>query len=462
MDRLSLHRPTTASTAIEFANPQRKTCNTTTVTKAGLLFSALIAFVLLPCVVRGEPGNLSTATINYVLDRNGTYIATTSQGLYQATDTEKIWRKMPTPDNWPHFFACLAQQSPSSPKLACYAGMEFGWADLTKATGLWISGDTGKHWTQVLKENVSDAFIHPDGSLYAVVGRTTTTPFPPGADSISSKDAGGIVHYPSIHLLVSRDDGRNWDDITPQLRSAFGLWGIAQDPDHADLVCVRSNEIAHLSRTFIFQATDKNYHWQEYQSDEWHHELSSGDDLFVQPMSGTATSCSDMPANLENFFKFPYPRNGRYPELPTYFLKAEKTAYRFRLHQPMPIKVSSFFLDAGAPITVTDHPDPQIFWGLKVQPKGGVLTGANPKTVELNTAYSDHEAKLAAYTNDPHNFRIQVDQQHPYERTINLLDLYDFKQPGTYRVALFITSIYMDRKTGSSLGTQGIDLTITP
>jgi hypothetical protein len=432
------------------------------VTKAGQLSFALIASGFLSYVAWGEPGDLSKAMISYVLDRNGTYIAATSQGLYQATDTEKIWRKMPTPDNWPHFLPYLAQQSLSSPQLACYAGNEFGGPDFNKTSGLWISGDTGKTWTQVLKENVSDAFIHPDGSLYAVVARTTRTPFPPGGDSVSSTDAKGIPYYPSIHLLVSRDGGRNWNDITPQLRPAFGLWGIVQDPDHVDLICVRSDQIMHLSRTFIFQATDKNYHWRENRSDEWHHELSSVDDLFERPMSGTATSISELPANLENFFKFPYPRHGRNPTLPTYFLKAEKTAYQFHLHQPMPIKVSSFFLDAGASITVTDHPDPQIFWGLKVQPQGGALTWANPKTAELNTDYSDHEAKLAAYTNDPHNFRRQVDQEHPYERTINLRDLYEFKQPGTYRVALFIDSIYLDRKTGSSLGTQGIDLTITP
>jgi hypothetical protein len=314
----------------------------------------------------------------------------------------------------------------------------------------------------VLQESVLDVYIHPDGSLYAVVGRTTTIPFPPGGDSTSTTDATGVAYYPSIHLLVSRDDGGNWDDITPVLRPAFGLWGIFQDPDHAELVCVRSNGISHLSRTFIFQAADKNYHWKEYRSDEWPHEPSSGYDIFAQPASGTASSCSDMPATLKNFFKFPYPRNGRDPELPTYFLKAEKTAYPFHLHQPMPVEVSSFFLAAGESVKVTDHPDAQIFWGVKVQAKDGTVTWANPKTAELNIDYPDHEAKLAAYTNDRRNFSVQIDQQHPYERTIDLRDLYDFKQPGAYRVALFINSIYLDRKTGSSLGTQGIDLTIAP
>ena len=145
---------------------------------------------------------------------------------------------------------------------------------------------------------------------------------------------------------------------------------IKVDPANPHLVCIRAWERFDAAWQKFYQAADATYAWAEIPWAKQPKNLPTDYDQFALPMSGTANSLSDMPANLGNFFKFPFSRNGNAPELPTYFLKAEKTAYQFHLHQPMPVKVSSFFLDAQAPVKITDHPDPQIFWGLKVQAKG--------------------------------------------------------------------------------------------
>jgi hypothetical protein len=342
----------------------------------------------------------------------------------------------------------LVRKNGASLELAyytCARGEEYEFGP-SKAGGLWLSNDGGATWRATsLKRSVFAAFLHPDGAIYII-----TNDHPPSA------------FEPRAHLLVSYDHGEAWKDITPPVPNGYDMDSIKVDPANPHLVCIRAWERDDAAWQKFYQAADATYAWAEIPWAKQPKNLPTDYDQFALPMSGTANSLSDMPANLGNFFKFPFSRNGNAPELPTYFLKAEKTAYQFHLHQPMPVKVSSFFLDAQAPVKITDHPDPQIFWGLKVQAKDGAITWANPKTAELNIAYADHEAKLAAYTNDPHNFSVEADQQHPYERTIDLRDLYDFKQPGTYRVAVFIDSRYVDRKTGSSLGTQGIDLTIAP
>jgi len=160
---------------------------------------------------------------------------------------------------------------------------------------LFVSEDAGKNWTTAsLDQNVLDAFAHPNGSIFAVTETVNTTSYPPGGDSISTTDKNGVAHYPHDHLLVSRDNGRDWTEITPTLRSAFGLFGIFQDPDHPDLICVRSAEINHTSRTFFYQADDSHYHWKEIPFERWPGDRFPGEDDFYSGGN------SIMPAYLEN------------------------------------------------------------------------------------------------------------------------------------------------------------------
>ena len=434
------------ATQIELIAKSRHGACNDGVTKGGLILSGLAALALLLGALRGEGDDLSHDEIVTVLEKDGTYLASTTDGFYRASESDHVWHKVTMPAGmWPG--GRLARNNGASRELAyytCAQGEDYIFGP-SKAGGLWLSIDGGATWRATsLKRSVLAAFLHPDGALYVITNDHPSSSF-----------------EPREHLLVSNDHGEAWKDITPPVPDGYGMGIIKVDPANPHLVFIRAFAPFAAWQKF-YQATDATYAWAEIPWAKLPKNLPTDYDPFAQPMSGTANSFSDMPANLENFFKFPFPRNGNRPELPTYFLKAEKTAYQFHLHQPMPVKVSSFFLNPEAPVKITDHPDPQIFWGLKVQAKDGAVTWANPKTAELNIAYPDHEAKLAAYSNDPRNSSVEADQQHPYERTIDLRNLYDFKQPGTYRVALFINSIYMDRKTGSSLGTVGIDLTIAP
>jgi hypothetical protein len=194
--------------------------------------------------------------------------------------------------------------------------------------------------------------------------------------------------------------------------------------------------------------------------DEWH----GGRDLWSgypsRPTSG-GTNNSNVPATLENFFKFPYPRSGRYPDLPTKYLASDKPAYVFHLHQPMPVTVTSVFLFPDAGIKWLDNKNEKVFWELKIQPEGEQDFFSNPQTAELNVNIPDRDAKVAAYLNDPDLIKAQVDQAHPYRRVVDLNKLYDFTKPGHYQIQVSHTDLYLDH-SGSSLGTFALDVTVAP
>jgi hypothetical protein len=410
-------------------------------------------------LLSGPPENVYEDMIVSVLQRGDTnMVSTLRSGLYQASESEKVWRKLPTPPSMP-VGGTLAQESPALSRLLYFTGHDSEWGLRDTKGSLFVSDDAGKNWTATsLDQNVLDAFAHPNGFIFAVTDTLSTTPLPGQNESQWAFTTGipGVKYYEDQYLLVSRDKGQTWRDITPAKPLHFGLYGIFRDPDHPNLVCVRSAQIGHSSRTFFYQADDSGYHWKEIPFEQWPGNRFPGEDGFT--LSGNVV----MPAYLENFFKYPYPRSGRYPVLPTSYLTAEKPAYSFHLHQPMLVKVSTFFMEPGPPLKIIDNTDAKVFWGLKIQPKGGNIVFANPQTAELNIAIPDWDAKKAAYLRDPHLFTVEADQAHPYQRVIDLHQLYDFSKPGEYRLAIFINSISLDRTSGSALGTLGIDVSIIP
>jgi hypothetical protein len=385
----------------------------------------------------GLAGNPDDAIIVSVLHRDNLYIASTRFGLYQASDADKVWRKMPTPSTMPGG-GYLAEEGPGSSRIIYYTGQPDDWPPMPETRGsLYISDDGGKSWAASwlnANQNVLDAFAQPGGSIFA------------------------ITHDSSDHLLLSRTHGYTWKDITPPLQPGFGLFGISPDPDHPGLVCVRSGMIGHISRTSIYQAEDETYHWSEYPLEDWH----NGRDLwgdFGPPAGGTNNS--NMPATLKNFFKFPYPRSGRFPDLPTKYLTTDKPAYIFHLHQPMPVMVTTVFMFPESGIKWLDNKNEKVFWELRIQPDGerGILD--DPQTAELNFDIPNRNAKIAAYLNDPDLVTVQVDQAHPYRRAVDLDKLYDFTNPGHYRLHLSHADLYLDH-SGSLVSTSGIDVSLLP
>ena len=394
-------------------------------------------------------------TIQSILQRGDTFIASTRDGIYQASLTEKVWRKMPTPISMP-LGGQLAQVSAVSPRLIYYTGNEFGTFSFAKIKGsLFVSEDAGKTWTaSSIDQDVLDAFMQPDGSIFAVTQTMVTTS--PGENATWTTDANGVNDYPSQHLLVSRDNGHAWKDITPTLRSGFGLYGLFQDPDHPDLVCVSSTMINHAARRFIFQAADETYQWQEFPDEEW----LVGHKLHENYFWGMDVGGGGLSATLENFFKFPCPTSGHYPDIPTRYLECEKTAYSFHLNQPMPVSVSTVFMYPDPVLKWFDNKNEKVFWGLKIKPEGSEILSADPRSIELDVDRPDPD-KMAAYLHDPDLMTVEVDLGHPYQRVVDLGKLYHFSQIGHYQLQIFHSDLYLEGH-GSCLGTGVIEVSVVP
>ncbi len=397
--------------------------------------------------------NRNEAMIVSVLDRGNFYIASTRYGLYQASDLLKFWRHMDTPASMPAG-GNLAQESADSPRLLYYTGQGSDWLPISCPGSLFISDDCGKSWaaTSIQREqNVVDAFAQPGGAIFAIIKNFVTQPFPQG-DSVSRS-------HLLEQLILSRDNGQTWRDITPHLHEGFAMYGISSDPDHQGLICVRSSQMGRLSQTFVYQADDAAYHWKEYPLGEWHGGRDMWSNLTSIPSGGSNNS--NMPATLGTFFKYPYSRSGSFPDLPTKYLTSDKSGYVFRLHQPMPVTVNTVYLFPEAAIKWLDNKNEKVFWGVRVQPEGGKDVISNPQTTELNVDIPGRDAKIHGYFNDPNFITANVDQAHPYSRVVNLDKLYDFSKPGYYRVQLTHVDLYLDH-SGSIFGTRDIDVSILP
>jgi hypothetical protein len=407
-----------------------------------------------------DPDDLSRVRIDAVLDRGNTLLASTNDGLYSASKTKKTWRKVSSAPPLAGLIKLVG--NPDNPsELAYFTWTDPSFAGTDKGTvGIELSEDGGKTWRLLsLKGNPVDVFLHPDGSIFVAEQKFVTTP--PYKDAGAwTFGANGIKQYDVEQLLVSRDKGRTWKDITPALFPGFGLDGIFQDPDHRRLVCVSSTQIGHTSREFIFQAADAKYQWKSIDEENWHHAGARERYVFAMIPRGGANDTS-LPANLANYFQLPFSHAGFCPDMPTRYLECGASSYRFHLHHPMPVTIKTVCL-FGAALDFWDNKNEKVFWSLRIKPEKERLFFTEPLTGELNTALPDHDAKLKAYQNDPDTMKSQIDLVHSYQRTVDVNKLYAFTKPGRYEVQIQHNDNYLFRAEGSTLGSPMINVTVLP
>ena len=217
----------------------------------------------------------------------------------------------------------------------------------------------------------------------------------------------------------------------------------------------------HISVTTVhcFEADDQNYHWKEISWEKWHGEPVERKDAFC-PGSGRSDDLGAS-AHLSTLFKYPFLKWGNGLSLDAIQIEAEKPAYTFRQHEPMPVALKASFMFPHKPVRFVDNEDETVCWALYGYPDGGDVFQVHSRADELSDGMDDHEAELAVLRDQPATRVITLDREHPYRRTVDLAKLYRFPGPGKYLVQPRKDLCQFFKEDAGFAG-QVIEVTITP
>jgi photosystem II stability/assembly factor-like uncharacterized protein len=144
-------------------------------------------------------------------------------------------------------------------------------------SGLYVSHDSGWTWCLVSADHdFRSAHLHQSGGLYAIV-----------EEDMRSR------------IVLSRDSGLTWDDISGDIGAGVSLLDIHDDPDNADGVVLRGNSV----RGLILQTSDGGDHWESIPEWAW---LSDHGMTTIDLHAGDCLILPDRfesPTTLPNFFE---------------------------------------------------------------------------------------------------------------------------------------------------------------
>ena len=405
-----------------------------------------------------------------ILKHGDIILAVTETGeIWRASVKEGTWSKMKTPAGMPKG-GKIIQQSDASPLLVYYVRDDV-LTDHGKQQGaIYVSKDAGAKWDLAAagKNNFTEMFFHPDGSLYAFDWVEANPDWRPGDGYLFTFFRPATFHRPRMRLIVSRDLGKTWDVLTEHFSRDYNSYcGLRQDPDHPDQVCFQGEQEDGSAKAYdpmIFQAADKSYQWTMTRADKWHDGIVLHDYwremFFLNTSYGALIYDSGGQETLDQILDYSYLQNSNYAYIGDVRVEIPKTSYSFHAGKAMviPVKITAL-ATADLAVTLLDNKDQAVFWGINVRRKGdyrgdAIDPMANGKTVTT-------KEKREEFLRDPGIRKSTLDDKHPYERTIDLSKLYDFSKPGVYEVQLMHTDDYVN-ESGGGCYSGVIELTVAP
>ncbi len=333
----------------------------------------------------------------------------TENGLYRATLNERRWSYLNCPNNFPRrgYFANYAHET--DPII------------LITDQGLFSTSDNGDTWHLVSNAyNFPHAFVHPDGTLYAIA-KIPVSCAEPIQDLRDVFDflSGTSWKYTCLQdiIVMSSDFGQNWHDITGNTDRRTSFHEISQDPDHPDLVIVSMNRI----RGYVRQATDKSYRWQTYQMWEWEKNHAPPQRAFY-----------DQSATLNSYFDYQF---GKQEDLPQFDILTEQKAYTFAPTDGKIIMVTIKFLPTTGSDQLVDLKDSVDLWGVRMRDSTGHSVEQLAKLTQSITATtSDRISLMWQYRSRPDFYRTTINHAQVYTKLIDLDNLLSFSTSGIYQV----------------------------
>jgi hypothetical protein len=262
------------------------------------------------------------------------------------------------------------------------------------------------------------------------------------------------------HLVLSRNDGQTWRDISPKDRRGKHLgWfeGIRPDPDHPKRIYFT---IWTLLRTCRVCALD-----DEYQNWEMHSLLPPPSILTDEQFLARGYSYSSsshyysMTATLGNYFEHNF--NGAVQRSP-FELHLPVTNHVFKSSAPCLIPIEMKFILPGQAVKMADYADGTFFWNIHyIKPDGSRVVG---EKIALSNAAN---ASNGLSKSDVWQI-LEISPGKPYRRTLDVRKLGDFSAVGTYKVLLTYDSSRW-RNAGNeedgwlgTFGSQVFTVTIRP
>ncbi|HWB59554.1 MAG TPA: hypothetical protein VG733_08680 [Chthoniobacteraceae bacterium] len=407
------------------------------------------------------PGSPETI-VSLLRRRDNVLVCVRDEGLYEASVTEKKWRKIAGTDSVPPDGE-LVQQGPDSPLLAYYPSQGTGLPMDKKRAVLFVSEDAGKTWKQKCAGRIFEGlFIDHDGKFYAF-------------ESVGSFDADG--HFRGNgnrrRLVVSKDKGATWEVLCEKLPETQGmafagirLDSIFEDPDHPGRVCLTgltfSDVASEPPAEFVFHANNAYDEWTSTDLSSWRNgaKVRPGPRNFEKG-GWYEGEIQDIGPTLSNFFSMPpgIPA-GTTAEMPT--VKTDKAAYTFRENGPKPIQVTVMFREdyTGPGVKLLDDKDESLFWGLRARydfRSVGYMPFDSRPPLNVTTVRKKTDDELL---HDPDLQNVVVDGAHPYNREIDLDKFYNFARPGIYKLRIYHADSGLVKQSGNA-GSDVFEVIIT-
>jgi hypothetical protein len=360
--------------------------------------------------------------------------ATAPGGLYRASPREKRFVRLPMPERVPQV-GFLVAQPPDSSMLYFNAPESASWtlaSTVGKAFGLYRCDLRGEKWELMCQQYEFDHIhVHRDGTLFAITCLPVRAPEAPDRP------------FDADRILASKDSGKTWTDISDGIAPFLRLDEILADPDHKDLVCLRSSG---KQERYWCQASDGGYRWAQITEPEWDRRHGSHNYLFrEQYLIGTDNPT--ITAMLSNYFDFPF--GGTVALIPFELSVGGTRTFKAGERVIIPLEVK-FRSALPRSITLLDTERGNLVWELRrVLPSGEREIIFAPTTGDaargLDKVQADGTRTViptgAAVRPGPGNLRVhRLADRQSYKRLLDFSAICDFSTPGEYLVQLVYES----------------------